>query len=155
MAFAPRAVSEETVSATVTEEAERRSRIVAGQLQVLRRARFPWRRPLVSWMLVSHKVMRLLVGPALILALLSAAVAVVAGPDGAIWALGAPWGALALGGQLLFYGAAAVGDRLPGTLAFVPRFVVAQNLATLRGWRRHLRRGQAAAWVKATREPVG
>lgn len=154
--FQPEAVSEETVSATAAEEAERRSRMVAGQFQVFTglHRQIPWRRPVVAWMLLSHKVFRPLVPVAMIGALLASVAAIAFGAPGGIWQLGAPWGAITLGLQAGFYAAALFGDHLPrlGGFGYLPRFLVIQNLASLRGLWRHLRGAQSATWTRARRE---
>jgi cellulose synthase/poly-beta-1,6-N-acetylglucosamine synthase-like glycosyltransferase len=153
--FRPEAVSEETGSASVTEEAERRSRMVAGQFQVFSglHRQLPWRRPVVSWMLLSHKVLRPLVPLGMLAALAASIVAVVAPPTGGVGDLATPWNQTTLAAQLAFYGAAALGERLPrlGGIGYLPRFLVMQNLATLRGLWRHLRGTQSAAWRRADR----
>lgn len=148
--FRPEAVSEETVAATMGEEAERRSRIVAGQYQVLARGGIPWRRPLVTWMVISHKVLRPLVPFGMIGATVASIAAVVVRPTGGVGALGGPWAPASLVAQVAFYGLALGGDRL-GRVAYVPRFLVEQNLASLRGLWRHLRRSQAVTWTRAQR----
>ena len=154
--FRPEAVSEEPVSALAAEEVERRSRMVAGQYQAFSGlSRLPWRRPLVLWMLVSHKLLRPLVPFGMIGALGSSiAAAVAASPTEGIGGLGQPWGLAALLAQAAFYGVAAIGRSLPGRLgkvAYVPRFLVDSNLAALHGLWRHLRGTQAAAWRRAPR----
>lgn len=153
--FRPDAVSEEVVSATAAEEAERRSRMVAGQLQVFSglHRQIPWRRPLVAWMLVSHKMLRPLVPIGLVGALVAAALAAAIRPRGGLAALGEPWGLVTLLLQAAFYAAAAAGERMPrlGGLGWLPRFLVVQNLATVRGLWRHLRGTQQATWRRADR----
>ena len=154
--FQPEAVSEETVSATAAEEAERRSRMVAGQFQVFSglHRKIPWRRPIVAWMLLSHKVFRPLVPLAMIAAILASVAAIAFVPGSGFWQLGEPWGAITLGTQAAFYAAALAGDHLPrlGGLGYLPRFLVIQNLASLRGLWRHLRGAQSVTWTRARRE---
>jgi cellulose synthase/poly-beta-1,6-N-acetylglucosamine synthase-like glycosyltransferase len=155
--FCPDAISYEEISATPEEETERRSRMVAGQYQVFARAHreIPWRRPLVAWMLVSHKLLRPLVPFGMIGAVVAAALAVAVGvEDGGVWALAGGWGIAAAISQAAFYGVAFAGRRLEGTLgriAYVPRFLVDSNLAALRGLWRHLTGSQSAIWVRADR----
>jgi cellulose synthase/poly-beta-1,6-N-acetylglucosamine synthase-like glycosyltransferase len=154
--YRPEAVSEETVSADAVSEAERRSRMVAGQWQVFGRLHreVPWRRPLVTWMLVSHKILRPLVPFGMIAALGAAFVATVTEPSGGLFALASPWGQITLGAQAGFYAmAAAPGLLRPllGKAAYVPRFLVNSNYAAVRGLWRHLRGGQSAAWKRAER----
>ena len=155
VAYNDRAVSTEEVSETATEEKERRTRMIAGNLkQYSRPSAFPWTRPVVLWQLVSHKLARRLVPFGMLGALLAALAAVAVQPEGAGWgavaALAPPFGALALGAQTAFYLAAAAGDRL-GKVAYVPRFLVDSNVAQVRGILRHLRGGQSPVWTKASR----
>ncbi|MBI5157915.1 MAG: glycosyltransferase family 2 protein [Acidimicrobiia bacterium] len=153
--FRPEAVSEETVSASAADEAERRSRMVAGQFQVFSglHRQLPWRRPVVAWMLLSHKVFRPLVPLGMLAALAASIAAVVVSPAGNALHLAAPWNQITLAAQAAFYAAAALGERLPrlGGIGYLPRFLVMQNLATLRGMWRHLRHTQSAAWLRADR----
>jgi len=153
--FRPEAVSEETVSATPAEEAERRSRMVAGQFQVFSglHRQLPWRRPVVAWMLISHKVLRPLVPLGMLTALAGSVIAVAVRPTGGALQLATPWSHITLTAQFAFYAAAALGERLPrlGGVGYLPRFLVMQNLATLRGMWRHLRGTQSAAWRRVDR----
>lgn len=153
--FRPEAVSEEPVSALAAEEVERRSRMVAGQYQAFSRlSRMPWRRPLVMWMLVSHKLARPVVPFGMTGALAAAVAATIASSPGGLLELGGGWGLAALGAQGAFYLAALFGPSLPGRLGrlgYVPRFLVASNLAALRGLWRHLRGAQAVTWRRAER----
>jgi len=157
-----RAVSVERVSPTAADEALRRSRIVAGQYQMLGRwGEWPWKRPVVLWELVSHKGLRPLV-PFGMIAAAGAAVAALFLPADASGAAGIlylarPWNSAAAGAQAAFYALAAVGGRLGGAVgkvAYVPRFLVDSNLAALRGLARHLRGGQSATWQRAGRREV-
>ncbi|MFH1331459.1 MAG: glycosyltransferase family 2 protein [Actinomycetota bacterium] len=154
-----RAVSVERVSPTAADEARRRARIVAGQYQMLGRlSEWPWRRPVVLWELVSHKVLRPLV-PFGMIAAAGAAIAALARPGtgagtAGLLFLAPPWNWVAAGTQAGFYALAAVGDRLGGAVgkaAYVPRFLVGSNLAALRGLARHLRGGQSANWERVSR----
>ncbi|MBN2112630.1 MAG: glycosyltransferase family 2 protein [Acidimicrobiia bacterium] len=159
-----RAVSVERVSPTAADEAQRRARIVAGQYQMLGRLReWPWRRPVVLWELVSHKVLRPLV-PFGMIAAAGASLAALFRPgigSGAagLWYLARPWNWLAAGAQAAFYALAAAGSHFGGALgkvAYVPRFLVDSNLAALRGLVRHLKDGQSANWQRiARREAAG
>lgn len=154
--FQPGAVSEETVSVDAASEAERRSRMVAGQWQVFGRLHkeIPWRRPLVAWMLISHKILRPLVPFGMLTALGASIAATLAAPSGGLFGLAAPWGAITLAAQAAFYAlAAAPGMLRPllGRAAYVPRFLVNSNFAAVRGLLRHLRGGQTTAWQRAER----
>jgi hypothetical protein len=154
-----KAVSVERVSPTAADEAKRRARIVAGQYQMLGRpGEWPWRRPVVLWEVVSHKVLRPLV-PFGMIAVAAATIAALFRPGSGSGAAGLvylarPWNWVAAGGQAAFYALAAVGHRLGGPLgkaAYVPRFLVDSNLAALRGLARHLRGGQSANWERVGR----
>lgn len=157
--YAHDAVSSEPVSATAADEVARRARIVAGRWQqITRLSALPWRRPVVMWQLVSHKLLRPLVPFAMISAAAAALVSLVAPGDGsgaaAVLTLAPPWNLVAVLGQAGFYALGAFGTRLRGPLrriAYLPRFLVDSNLAALQGLWRYLRRGQGAAWEKVAR----
>ena len=157
--FRPQAVSEEGVSADASAEAERRSRMVAGQWQVFARLHreVPWRRPLLAWTLISHKIIRPLVPFAMIAALAASATATLVGPTGGPLALAHPWSVATLALQGAFYLAAALAaplSRRLGRAAYLPRFLVDSNIAALRGLWRHLRGSQSASWDRADRGPA-
>jgi cellulose synthase/poly-beta-1,6-N-acetylglucosamine synthase-like glycosyltransferase len=149
VAFAPDALSIEPVSAAAADEVERRTRMVAGFWQMLARlpGAIPWRRPVMAWQVISHKLLRHLVPIAMAAAAL-AALAALATPGSGFWGLGAPWNAWAVGLQAAFYAVALAG---PGGVGYVPRFLVASNAAALAGLWRHLRGTQDAAWERAER----
>jgi cellulose synthase/poly-beta-1,6-N-acetylglucosamine synthase-like glycosyltransferase len=154
-----RAVSMEKVSATAAEESERRTRIIAGHLrQYSRSSSYPWRRPVVMWQLVSHKLLRPVVPFGMAGALLASTLAVVFPPAGSgiggVLGLAPPFGAATFGLQAGFYALAAVGDHLGraiGRIAYLPKFLVDSNLAQIRGVIRHLRGGQSPVWTMADR----
>ena len=158
--YAPDAVSVEDVSATATDEVKRRSRMVAGQWQLLARAHrvLQWRRPVVAWQIMSHKLLRPLV-PFGMMAAVGANIASVTGPGqgsgwAGIWALASPWNWVLLAAQAAFYTVAAAGPRLGGRmarLAYVPRFLVDSNIAALRGLGGFLRRQQGPTWERVAR----
>ena len=130
--------------------------MVAGQYQLFARAhrQIPWRRPLIAWMLISHKLLRPLVPFGMIGAAVAAGAAALTAPsDAGLSGLGPPWGLLVLAAQAVFYGAALMGTRLErlGRIAYVPRFLVDSNIAALRGLWRHLRGGQTTLWERAER----
>jgi len=160
------AISSEPVSATAADEVTRRSRMVAGQWQVLFRARteLPWRHPLVLWQVASHKLMRPLVPFAMLAAAVTGTLALFLPGDGSgpggLFTLSPPWHVVLFALQAAFYLLAAVGSRLEGPigkLAYVPRFLVDSNLAALRGLVGYLKGTQTVTWEKAARrdEPTG
>jgi len=155
--FCPEAVSHEEISFSAAEETERRSRMIAGRYQVYGRAHrgIPWKRPLVTWMLISHKLFRPLVPFGMIGAALASVLAVlIPADDGGLLALAGGSAVATLVAQVAFYGTAVAGRALEpvfGRLAYVPRFLVDSNIAALRGLWRHLTGGQTPMWVRADR----
>lgn len=158
--YAKEAVSVERVSARAADEIERRTRMFAGQWQTWGRlaSEVPWRRPVVTWQLFSHKLLR----PLLPLWMSTAAVAGVLAlifPGtgtgfGALLRLAPPWNWALFAAQIAFYGLALAGARLTGPIgkvAFVPRFLLNANWASLRGLARHLSGGQTPLWEKVAR----
>lgn len=147
--YAPGARSWERVSPTLGEEAERRSRIVAGRFQALALLgrRLPWRRPGLVWRLVSHKFLRPLV-PFMLLAMLL---------GNALWLTGGSAAArTAAAGQLALLALAALGPTgvLPGPMgrvAFLAAFLLRSNLAAVAGLVRFARGRPNALWRKARR----
>ena len=160
IAYAEKALSVERVSADAAAEQERRSRMVAGQIQVLLRARteLPWRRPVITWQLISHKLLRPLVpvwmGVCLITSLLALAFPGSGTGIGALVALATPWNIVVVTAQALFYALAFVGGRATGLLgkaAYVPRFLWDSNVAAVRGAARMLSGRQTALWDRVAR----
>ena len=153
--FCPQAVSHEEISSFAAEETERRSRMIAGRYQAYGHRNIPWKRPLVTWMLISHKLFRPLVPFGMIGAALASVLAVlIPADDGGLLALAGDSAVATLAAQVVFYGMAAGGRALEpvfGRLAYIPRFLVDSNIAALRGLWRHLTGGQSAMWVQADR----
>ncbi|MGY2134570.1 glycosyltransferase family 2 protein [Hymenobacter sp. HD11105] len=152
--YEPRAYATEDPSTSLAEEWKRKVRICAGgwQSMVRLRALLVPRRPLVTFLYVSHRVLRWSLAP-LALALLLPLCAVLAAQQGGIYAL-------LLAGQGLFYAAAGLGwqaaraGRSPKGLVVALYFCM-MNAAAFAGFWRFLRKAQPAAWEKATRQPVG
>jgi len=164
MIYVPQALSFERVSASAEDEVERRTRMVAGRYQAIARSLelLPFRRPLVVWQVVSHKFLRPLV-PFFMIAALIAALAGVAFPmEGSLplLRLAAPYGALALGAQVVFYLAACLGIRIGnscrlGRLLYLATFLVNSNYAALLGLFRYVSGRQQAQWKRIRRRGVG
>jgi cellulose synthase/poly-beta-1,6-N-acetylglucosamine synthase-like glycosyltransferase len=149
--YQPDAVSWEPASETAGDDRLRRERIVAGRIQALARAPqiVPWRRPVVAWQIVSHKLLRpvipVLAGVALVSTLASLR-------DAARnRRLLLP--ATALIGQLVVYVAAWVGRHgaRPGRFAKAAAYLVDSNRASLSGTIGYLRGRQNVLWAKAQR----
>jgi len=165
IAYAERALSVERVSADAAAEKERRTRMVAGQFQVLLRARteLPWRRPVVTWQLISHKLLRPLVPLWMGICLITGALALVFPGSGdglaAVWTLAPPWNLVFFGAQVIFYLLAALGGRISGPIgkaAYLPRFLWDANVAAVRGMARILTGRQTPLWDRVARreEPL-
>jgi len=160
LVYAEQAVSREHVSATAADERERRTRMVAGQFQVLLRWRteLPLRRPVIVWQLLSHKLLRPLVPIWMSMAAVTSLLSLVQPGDGtgigALWSLASPWNWAVVAGQIGFYLLAAAGEHLGGTLskvAYVPRFLWNANVAAVRGMARVLSGRQTPLWTKVAR----
>jgi poly-beta-1,6-N-acetyl-D-glucosamine synthase len=146
--YVPQAVSVERASATMRDEATRRSRLVTGRWQALRMLvpQLAGRRPGLTWQVISHKGLR----PLVPWALLSAAVS-----NLAIRRRG-PWTRLLLAGQAVFYAAAALGWRNErrgrrNRLLFLPYYFCRMNAATVNGLRDFVRGSREAVWARVER----
>jgi len=132
--FAPGAVSVEPTSASQASERQRRARITAQRWRLLAHPRrFPLNRPVPMWQILSHKIGRLFLPLAAMLAFATTCVEV-ARPSAK---RGRSARAL-LAAQVAFYLLAAIGPRLPlprrlGKLARIPRYLVVTNAATVEG----------------------
>jgi cellulose synthase/poly-beta-1,6-N-acetylglucosamine synthase-like glycosyltransferase len=145
------AVCWENSSASLAEDAMRRSRITAGRYQLLSRPDlWPWNQPLALLMLLAHKMLRLLLPLFMIGAILFNILAVVLPADPA------PGMTLTLAAQGLFYGLALAGmvaeqsgwSWRPAKLAL---YLTASNLSSLVGLWRHLGGRQTVLWEKIAR----
>jgi len=155
MAYVPEAESWERVSQSAAEEVKRRARITAGRFQALSNSLrwLPWKNPVAIWQIVSHKYLRLAIPFAMLLAFISN---VYLAMYGLIHAnAGNRWFLWLLASQVVFYLLAAFGGRLElkgwGKALYMPAYLVNSNLATLRGFFRHARKKQSAAWEKVNR----
>src|SRR5262245_8770295 len=159
--YEPRAVSYDSASSKMEEEFSRRARINAGRYQALFSAGYlHGPNPELTFRLLSHKLLRPLTPIFMVLILAANALALLwpgnrsRGPI----KLGKPWAALALAGQILFYGMAELGwlaerQGRPVKLLNVPYFFVNSNLAALAGFWRWVRRSQRVTWQKRLANP--
>jgi biofilm PGA synthesis N-glycosyltransferase PgaC len=152
--YEPKAYAMEPPSASLEEEMERKVRICAGGWQAMSRLTFllnPFRQPIVTFLYISHRVLRWSLTPAL-LALLLPLSACLAYTQQGIYAL-----LFIL--QLLFYISSGLGwwlavrNRAAG-IALVPLYFTMMNVAAFRGFGRFMRNAQPAAWNKAQRVPA-
>jgi len=154
--YEPAAYASEDASASLPEEMERKIRICAGGWQAmtrLPRLLNPLRQPLVSFLYVSHRVLRWSLAPLALALLLPLSLGLLLGTSGP---LAGGYGLL-LAGQLALYGAAWLGWRQAARtghtakLLVMPLFFSLMNAAVFLGFRRFVRRAQPAAWAKASR----
>ena len=152
IAYAPNAYAMEYGSANLAEESKRKRRIAAGGLQScwwLRRMMNPFRRPVVAFQFVSHRVLRWTITPFALLALIPVNVLLVFMNAGTfytqIWIL-----------QLLFYLAAFCGFYLErqgrkNKLCYVPYYFLFMNLNVFYGIRYLQTHHKGGTWEKAQR----
>ena len=149
--YEPRAYALEPPSFSLKEEMKRKVRICAGGWQAMSRLLpllNPLRQPVVSFLYLSHRVLRWTLTPALLALLLPLNAALALQLDGVY--------ALLLGLQGLFYGAAALGwwraaQGQPAGPLLVPLYFTMMNVAVFQGAGRFWRDAQPAAWDKAQR----
>lgn len=139
IAYTSKAYAMEYGSANMHEESKRKRRIAAGGLQSswrLRSLMNPLRYPLVAFQFVSHRVLRWTITPICLFALIPLNTLLVLSGAGVtytiIWIL-----------QLLFYGAATLGIRIPAYFVFM-------NLNVFRGMA-YLFNNSTGMWEKAKR----
>ena len=137
IAYTSKAYAMEYGSANMHEESKRKRRIAAGGLQSswrLRSLMNPLRYPLVAFQFVSHRVLRWTLTPICLFALIPLNTILVLSGAGVIytiiWIL-----------QLLFYGAATLGIRIPAYFVFM-------NLNVFRGMA-YLFNNSTGMWEKA------
>lgn len=151
--YEPNAYAMEDPSASLAEEMKRKIRICAGGWQSMVRLKSllnPFRQPLVTFLYVSHRVLRWSITP-VALALLLVLGLVLSVTSGGMYTV------LAIG-QVLFYLLAWAGwqaearGRTIGPL-LVPLYFTMMNVAVFAGFRRYIKNAQPAAWEKANRTP--
>jgi biofilm PGA synthesis N-glycosyltransferase PgaC len=152
--YEPNAYAMEAPSASIKEEMKRKVRICAGGWQSMLRLKSllnPFRKPVVTFLYVSHRVLRWSLTP-LLLALMLPLNLVLAWMHGGFYTV-------FFSLQLLFYLAAFLGwkaeirgNRLKPLL--VPLYFSMMNVAVFAGFLRFIRNAQPAAWEKADRTVV-
>jgi biofilm PGA synthesis N-glycosyltransferase PgaC len=146
--YAPKAVSLERASATMSDEATRRSRLTTGRWQALRMLlpALLRRRPMLALQVIAHKGLRPLIPFALIAALAS----------NLVLALHERWAAWLLLLQAAFYAAAMLGWAVEATgrrsrVLYVPYYFCRMHVAALAGFRDFAAKRQEAVWDKVRR----
>ena len=152
IAYTSDAYAMEYGSADLAEESKRKRRIAAGGLQSiwwLRQMMNPFRRPIVAFQFVSHRVLRWSITPIALIALIPLNVALVFLKAGTvynfIWLL-----------QILFYLAAFASWLLEkqgrkSRLLYVPYYFLFMNLNVFRGMKYLSTHKTSGAWEKAKR----
>ena len=152
IAYTSDAYAMEYGSADLTEESKRKRRIAAGGLQSIwwrRQMMNPFRRPIVAFQFVSHRVLRWSITPIALIALIPLNVALVFLKAGTvynvIWLL-----------QVLFYLAAFASWLLEkqgrkSRLLYVPYYFLFMNLNVFRGMKYLSTHKTSGAWEKAKR----
>lgn len=150
MIYEPDARAEETSSASIDEELKRKVRIAAGGWQSISRLPFMFnvfRRPVQSWMYISHRVLRwsITAFSLPVLFLVNALLVPAALEFKVLFAA-----------QILFYGIAALAHTvrersLPGPVLAVYYFCV-MNYAVLAGFKRFVLKSQKASWERSARK---
>ncbi|WP_205499820.1 glycosyltransferase family 2 protein [Rufibacter psychrotolerans] len=149
--YEPAAFASETPSASIAEEMKRKVRICAGGWQSMFRLGAllnPFHQPLVTFLYVSHRVLRWSLAPLMLALLLPLGL-------GLAWQKGGIYTGLFVL-QVLFYTlswlgwqAASAGRKVK--LLVLPLYFTLMNLAVFAGFLRFLRNAQPAAWEKADR----
>jgi cellulose synthase/poly-beta-1,6-N-acetylglucosamine synthase-like glycosyltransferase len=149
--YEPAAYAMELPSFSIKDEQKRKIRIAAGGFQsigMLAPLLLFWKQPRLSFLYISHRVMRWTTSPlCLITAFLANLVLVIT--------TSSPFYTALFIAQLLFYGVAAItyfvpGKKLPGPLK-LPYYFVFMNLSVILGFIRFMRKKQSASWEKAKR----
>jgi cellulose synthase/poly-beta-1,6-N-acetylglucosamine synthase-like glycosyltransferase len=149
--YEPGAYAMEAPSASLKDERKRKVRIAAGGFQsiaLLASLLAFWRHFRLSFLYISHRVLRWTLSPlCMILALVSAIVLALTTQ--------APLYIAVAGVQILFYGMAAIAALLPakkrGKLLKLPYYFTFMNVSVILGFFRYLRGSQSAVWEKAQR----
>lgn len=162
--YEPQACATELPSFSIADEQKRKIRIAAGGFQAMKMLgpllKF-WRQPALSFLYISHRVLRWTLSPLCLLLALIANIALVAGSSADVSLAGhtdPQWPAQTLlACQILFYSLALTGwlmtrghRRQPKAVKLSYYFVF-MNISVIRGFLRWLKGGQPASWEKARR----
>lgn len=164
LVYVPDAKSSEKASMSAQDEITRRTRINAGRYQAIAMARhiLPFNRPLLTWQIISHKFLRLLVPFNMIIVFLLSTISVLipySRPD-VFLHLSHPFNILVLVLQLFFYLLAILGMRAGegngmgklGRILYLPTFLTNSNFAALKGFFKFMRGNQLHIWDRIQRQ---
>ena len=162
--YEPDACASELPSLSIKDESKRKIRIAAGGFQsivMLRTLLLFWKQPRLSFLYISHRVLRWTLTPlCLMLAFVSNLALILPGEEGQ------PAPSLSFQAlfiiQVIFYGMAVVAKLFPfgigrHRLFKLPYYFVFMNVSVVQGFFRFLSRTQSSVWEKARREasPAG
>ena len=148
--YAPNVRAVETASANIHEELKRKTRIAAGGWQAM--SRLPqllqfWKSPLVSFMYISHRVLRWSISAFLLPVLVFLNVLLI--DESTVFNV-------LMIGQISFYSLAFIGYKQqhsskPSKITFVPYYFILMNYAVIAGFFKFLRGSQSAIWERSLR----
>lgn len=156
IAYEPAAYAVEAASADSAEELKRKVRIAAGGIQSicrLKKAANPFNHPVLWFQYISHRVLRWLITPWLLILLFLLNIAIcVRFPDHQLYLS-------LLFAQVLFYLASLTGwflerRKIRLKFVFVPFYFSMMNYAAIAGTLKFLKGNQSAAWEKSRRKLV-
>ncbi len=154
IAYEPNAYALETASADSSEELKRKIRIAAGGIQSvyrLKKAANPFINPILTFQYFSHRVLRWVLTPWLMILLFFLNIIIVIRyPESRLYLL-------TLSLQICFYLAALLGwflesRKIKLKAAFIPFYFSMMNYAVIAGTFRYFKGAQSAAWEKSKRK---
>ncbi|MHB1177483.1 MAG: glycosyltransferase family 2 protein, partial [Daejeonella sp.] len=154
IAYEPNAYALEAASADTSEELKRKIRIAAGGIQSiyrLKKAANPFINPILTFQYVSHRVLRWVVTPWLMLFLFFLNIMIIIRyPESGLYII-------ILFLQISFYLAALLGwflesKKIKLKAAFIPFYFSMMNYAVIAGTLRYFKGAQSAAWEKSKRK---
>jgi poly-beta-1,6-N-acetyl-D-glucosamine synthase len=152
--YEPQAFATEFPSASLAEEEKRKVRISAGVYQCigyLKNALNVYRHPLLGFQYISRRLLRWVVCPVMLVALLLSNLVILFTGDAAVFYT------VFLYGQLAFYLAACIGwlftlsGKSPGILT-IPFYFVFMNYCLVKGFIKFLKGKQSVLWDKSVRQ---
>ncbi|HEX6334543.1 MAG TPA: glycosyltransferase family 2 protein, partial [Flavisolibacter sp.] len=145
--YEPQAYATEPPSLSITEERKRKVRIGAGSfqaLQILRPLLFSSRYPGLSFLYLSHRVLRWTLSPVCLFLIFISNMVLAATTDNLFFTI-------TFAMQVLFYLMALLGTFLPVRLFRLAHYFVFMHLSVIQGFFRYINDQQPAAWEKVER----
>jgi biofilm PGA synthesis N-glycosyltransferase PgaC len=156
IAYEPEAFAMELPSLSLKDERKRKVRISAGGFQsigILWPLLLFWRQPRLSFLYISHRVLRWTLSPLCLILALVANLALCLGSPATSGSTTIYWIFLIL--QLLFYALAALAAVMPPakrpSILKLPYYFTFMNISVIWGFFRFLRGRQSGVWEKANR----